>query len=123
MKVSHQEEALERAKQFSEIQAKAKLISCQSELSMKLDRQTQVYESRLRTLICTFMSAFSQFSDLQGELNEESFSQCVKRVKAAFEQYRAHEATIRKLIKADDSQAIDDALTHFIISQHPRLKM
>jgi hypothetical protein len=121
--VSHQEEALQRAKQFSEVQTKAKLISCQSELSMKLDRQTQVYESRLRALISTFMSAFSQFSDLQAELNEDSFCKCIKRVKTALEQYRAHEAAIRKLIKADDSQAVDDALTHFIIMHHPRLKM
>jgi hypothetical protein len=122
MKASHQGEALQRGKEVSEITTKAKLIGYQSELSVKLDEQMHEYESRMRKLIGAFISTFSQFSEISAPLNEESFYNCLRRVKNEIEKYRTHESAIRKLIRAGESEAIEDALTQFIICHHPRLK-
>jgi chromosome segregation ATPase len=122
MKIDSQRDQLERAKQMAEIQLKAKLISAQSELSVKLEEQSQSCESRVRNLIGLMLSNFPQYADVQSGLSERSFIECMKRIKAAVEQFKGREASIRRLIKADDSDSIDDALTHFIISNHPSLR-
>jgi actin-like ATPase involved in cell morphogenesis len=122
MEVGNQKGELEKAKQMAEIQLKAKLISVQSELSVKSEEQTQSCESRVRNLIGLLLSNFAQYADVQSGLTEQSFMECIKRIKTTIEQLKRREVVIRRLIKADDGESINGALTHFIISNHPKLR-
>jgi hypothetical protein len=45
-----------------------------------------------------------------------------QKIKAATEEFKRREAVIKRLIKVDNSEPIDDGLAHFIISSDPRLR-
>jgi hypothetical protein len=122
IEVDNRRGQLEKAKEMAEIEFKAKVISVQSELSIKLEEQTQSWESRVRDLIGLRSLNFAQYADLKSGLSEQSFVQCIKKIKAAMEEFKGREAVIKRLIKTDNNESIDDALTHFIISSDSGLR-
>ncbi|OHT00279.1 hypothetical protein TRFO_33064 [Tritrichomonas foetus] len=116
-------EAVERAKKLSEAQLKAQLLSIDSKYSMIVEEEKQKAEKKKRELIEYFIGTFRQFSDVDSSLNEESFKQVVKKVQNQFEKNERVETAIRKLIKASEDEPIEDALTQFIIKNHPQFQM
>jgi hypothetical protein len=100
---------------------KSKMISVQSELSIKLEEQTHNCESWVRDLITLRLPNFAQCADVKSGLSEQSFVEYVIKIKGAIEQCKRREALVNRLVKADNHE-FTDALTHFTISSDPRLR-
>ncbi|OHS93077.1 hypothetical protein TRFO_12099 [Tritrichomonas foetus] len=116
-------ESIERSKKLSEAQLKAKILSIDSNYAMLLEDEKQKAETDKRELIEYFMKSFRRYSDINIQMNEESFCEVVRKVRAEFEKHQKTEDAIRKLIKADEDDSIEDALTQFIIQNHPQFQM
>ena len=116
-------EACERAKKLSEAQLKAQILSVDSKYAMIVEEEKQKAEKRRRELIEYFISAFRQFANVDSSLNEESFKEVVRKVRAHFDKNERIEHAIRNLIKANTDEPIEDALTQFIIKNHPNFQV
>jgi hypothetical protein len=81
IEVDNQSSQLERTKEMAGIEFKAKVISGQSESSIKLEEQTQSCESRVTGLIGLRLSDFAQYVDVKSGLREQSFVECIKKSK------------------------------------------
>ena len=115
-------ESIERAKKLSEAQLKAKILSIDSSYAMTLEDEKQKSETEKRELIEYFVRSFKRFSNINSQMNEESFFELVRKVRSEFDKKQKTEDAIRKLIKAKDDDTIEDALTQFIIQNHPQFQ-
>jgi hypothetical protein len=117
IEIDNQRGQLERAKEMAGIEFKTKVIPAQSELSIKLEEQTQNCEFRVGDLIGLRLSNFVQHADVKSGPSEQSFVECIKKIKP-----QSNTSSEERLIKADNSESIDNTLTHFIISSDPKLR-
>jgi hypothetical protein len=99
IKVDNQRDQLERVEEMAGIEFRAKVISVQSGLSVKLEEQTQTCESKVRNLVGLRLSNFSQCADVRSRLSEQSFVECTKKIKTAMEEFKRKEAVIKRLSK------------------------
>lgn len=58
-------------------------------------------------------------NDLDEKLDEETFRDYVRKVKEEIEKHQRTENAIRKMIKANENDSVEDALTQFIIQNRP----
>jgi hypothetical protein len=72
---------LEGAKEMAGIEFRAKVISMQFELSIKLEEQTHTCEPRVRDLIVLRLSNFAQSTDMRSGPSEHSFVECTIKIK------------------------------------------
>jgi hypothetical protein len=70
---------------------KAKVISMQSELPIKLEEQTHTYESRVRDLIGLRWPNCAQYADIKSGFSEQPFAECIKKIKATTEGFKRRE--------------------------------
>ena len=117
----YQNEAIERAKKLVEIQVQAKTIAFQTQLSQTMEDQKCRLEKQKKNLISTFISSFSHYANITGDLNEQTFVNCIAAVKEHIEKYKAREETIRRVIHAQETEDVDDAVVRFVIEHHPSL--
>lgn len=115
-------EALDRSKKLSDCQYKAKILSIESKHAIDLEEQKRNNEKNKRDLIEYFIKNFSSYSNMNDQLDEDTFKETVRKVKNQFDKCQKREIAIRKLIKAKDRESTDDALTQFIIRMHPQFQ-
>ncbi|OHT15808.1 hypothetical protein TRFO_13827 [Tritrichomonas foetus] len=115
-------DSVERQKKLAVAQLKAQLMAVETKYSVIADEQKHKWEAEKRNLFCYIAQQFGSFYDAKQALNEESFKQIVIRIKNEIEKHKKQEKTIRKLIKAKESQATEDALADLILSIHPQLQ-
>lgn len=115
-------EAIERSRKLSEAQLKAQMMSIDSKYAIIIEEERQKSEKSKRELIEYFISAFRTFSNVDQQLNEEAFRDVVRKVKSQLDKSDRMEMSIRKLIKANEDEPIEDALTQFIIKYHPQFQ-
>ena len=115
-------ETIERAKKLSEAQLKAKILSLDSNYAILIEEEKQKGETEKRELIEFFAKTFRNFADINMQLDEESFHEMVLLVKSKIDKHQRSEDAIRKLIKANQNETIEESITQFIIQHHPQLK-
>lgn len=115
-------ETIERAKKLSEAQLKAKILSLDSNYAVLIEEEKQKGETEKRELIEFFAKTFRNFADINIQLDENSFHEMVLLVKSKIDKHQRSEDAIRKLIKANQNESIEESITQFIIQHHPQLK-
>ena len=101
---------------------KAQLMAVETKYSVIADEQRHKWEAEKRNLFCFFAQQFGSFFDAKQSLNEDSFKIIVNRIKNEIEKHKKQEQTIRKLLKARESQSTEDALADLVLSLHPQLQ-
>lgn len=118
-----QAESFERSKQLIEAQTKAKLVIFDTNNRVKIDELKHEHEQDMRNLYGYFAENFGSFYDASQQLNEESFQKLVLIIKKELEKARKQDLLFRKFLNAHDLQSTEDAMTSFIIDNHPSLKI
>ncbi|KAK8889979.1 hypothetical protein M9Y10_034736 [Tritrichomonas musculus] len=122
MKAQSQIDSIERSKKLAIAQLKAQLMAVETKYSVIADEQRHKWEAEKRNLFCFFAQQFGSFFDAKQSLNEDSFKIIVNRIKNEIEKHKKQEQTIRKLLKARESQSTEDALADLVLSLHPQLQ-
>lgn len=122
MKAQSQIDSIERSKKLAIAQLKAQLMAVETKYSVIADEQRHKWEAEKRNLFCYFAQQFGAFFDAKQSLNEDSFKLIVNRIKLEIEKHKKQEQTIRKLLKARESQSTEDALADLVLSIHPQLQ-
>lgn len=123
-------ESIERSKRLIEAQLKAKLLSLDANYSAVIDSEKQKSEKEKRELIEYFINSFRKFrlkqlknmKDYDEKIDEEYYKLYVRMVKEEFERHQKTDEAIRKLIKANNDDPLEDVLTQFIIQNHPQFQ-
>lgn len=115
-------ESIERSKKLSEAQLKAQILSINSNYSIQILEEKQRGERAKRNLIEFFVKNFKDFVDVHDQLDENCFKEMIRIIKLYLEKCQNTENAIRKLIKANDDESTEDALTQFIIRMHPQFR-
>ena len=123
-------ESIERSKRLSEAQLKAKFFSLDANFSAAVDAEKQKSEKEKRELIEYFLNSFRKFrlkqinniKDYDEKIDEEYYKFYVRLVKNEFEKHLKTDEAIRKLIKANNEEPLEDVLTQFIIQNHPQFQ-
>lgn len=123
-------ESVERSKRLSEAQLKAKLLSLDANYSALIDAEKQKSEKEKRELIEYFLNSFRKFclnqvnnmNDYEEKIDEEYYKFYVSKIREEFEKHQKTDEAIRKLIKANNDDPLEDALTQFIIQNHPQFQ-
>ncbi|OHT13503.1 hypothetical protein TRFO_16250 [Tritrichomonas foetus] len=114
-------ERLERENKIKDVQQKAKLMSMETNYSIKTDEITQKLLNEKKEFMCFIVQQFNSFYDSTAELNEESVKMAIRGIKRELECQQKREEAIRMLVSAKKGQTTEDALTNMIISLHPKL--
>ena len=122
IKSQSQIDSVERQKKLAIAQLKAQIMAIETKYSVLADEQKHKWEAEKRSLFCYIAQQFGSFYDAKQSLNEDSFKQIVNKIKLEIERHKKQEKTIRKLIKAKESQATEDALADLVLSIHPQLQ-
>lgn len=122
MKSKSEIDQLERNNKLLIVQNKAKLMSVETDCSIKCDQLKTIYETEKKDFLCYIVQNFKQFFDLRNEMNEDSIKSAIVKIKNELTFLRNLENSIRKLTNAQEGQSTEDALTDLIISMHPQLK-
>ena len=122
LKAQSQLDSVERTKKLAIAQLKAKLMAAETNYSLKFDEQKHQWEAEKRNLFGYFAQQFGAFFDAKQALNEDSFKQVVAKIKNEMERHIKQEKTIRRLLKAKESQSTEDALADLVLYMHPQLQ-
>lgn len=113
---------LERNNKLLIVQNKAKLMSVETDCSIKCDQLKTIYETEKKDFLCYIVQNFKSFFDLRNEMNEGTIKSVIQKIKNELTFLKNLENSIRKLTNAKEGQSTEDALTDLIISMHPQLK-
>ncbi|OHS99604.1 coiled-coil domain-containing protein [Tritrichomonas foetus] len=122
LKAQSKIDSIERTKKLAIAQLKAQLMAVETNYSLKHDEQKHIWEAEKRSLFGYIAQQFGSFFDAKQQLNEESFKQVVLKIKNEMERHKKQEKTIRKLLKAKESQTTEDALADLVLYMHPQLQ-
>ena len=89
---------------------------------MRLEEEKNNHESHLRSIFAYFAENFGSLFDASQKINEDSFRALVLVVKKELDKSRKQDKAVRVFFNAEDSQSTDDAMTKYIIENHPMLK-
>lgn len=112
---------LERQNKLLSIQNNAKLMSIETNCSIKCDEIKKEYEMKKKELLGFIAQQFRPFYDPKLNLDEDAIKLIVKQINADITTLKKKDEGMRKLLMAKDNQSTEDALTELILSMHPQL--
>ena len=116
------EDSFQRSQKLLEAQTKAQLVIAETNSQMKLEEEKNKNEAKIRSIYTYFAEEFGTFYDASQKISEESFKELVHIVKKELEKARKQEQAVRLFFNANEMQSTEEAMTKYIIDNHPKLK-
>lgn len=115
-------ESFERSKKLIEAQTKARIVIAETNSKLVIDEVRQEHDRKIMNIYGYIAENFGTLFDASQQLNEESFHNLISIIKKELEKSRKQDIAIRKFLNAKDFQTTDEAMTSYIIANHPILK-
>ena len=116
------EDSFQRSQKLLEAQTKAKLVIAETNAQMKLEEEKNKNDAKISSIYTFFAETFGTYYDASQKISEESFKDLVLIVKKELEKARKQEQAVRLFFNANETQTTDEAMTKYIIDNHPKLK-